>query len=399
MQTKEQIADDWINQRCKPQYIPFAGHITHPDGVTPFQYTSDNFQFCIQDILNNVTDYALEPFQYMILALTDVFSVFNEAIQQTRVAMDTLRSGVAVITEDIMSRLLNILIPIQKMLISVIDIFSKIQGTMAAGLFTVLGTYYTLQSLMGAMLELIIKILIALAILIVALWMMPFTWSVATSMTAIFLAISIPLTIIVLFMTEILHIKTSGIPGLPSVKTCFDKDTYLSMGKTFETVACGDILDDGSKVTAKMQLSAKGVDMFCLNGIIVSGCHSVFFQGKWIDVVNHPEAIKLPGYTEPYIYCINTSSKQIILNGTTFADWDEIQLQEQEQEQEQEQPIDMDYFHPETIVQMHDNNTKYIKDIQIGDIIYEGKMVYGFAMNDLGFRHLLVSMVNVQNIL
>ena len=44
MQTKESIADDWINQRCKPQNIPFAGLITHPEGTSAFQYTSDNFQ-------------------------------------------------------------------------------------------------------------------------------------------------------------------------------------------------------------------------------------------------------------------------------------------------------------------------------------------------------------------
>ena len=78
MQKKEAIADDWVNQRCKPQNIPFAGFITHPDGTTAFQYTNENFQYCVQNILTNITSYALEPFQYMISAITDIFNSFYQ---------------------------------------------------------------------------------------------------------------------------------------------------------------------------------------------------------------------------------------------------------------------------------------------------------------------------------
>jgi hypothetical protein len=45
--------------------------------------------------------------------------------------------------------------------IALMDTFQKIQGTMTAGLYTMLGSYYTLQALMGAIIELIIKILVS----------------------------------------------------------------------------------------------------------------------------------------------------------------------------------------------------------------------------------------------
>ena len=57
MQQKEDITDDWINQRCKPQNMLFAGLITHPEGTSAFQYTSDNFQYCVQNILTNISLY------------------------------------------------------------------------------------------------------------------------------------------------------------------------------------------------------------------------------------------------------------------------------------------------------------------------------------------------------
>jgi hypothetical protein len=150
MQTKESIADDWINQRCKPQNMIFAGLITHPEGTSAFQYTSDNFQFCIQNILTNMSAYAIEPFQIMIKSLTQIFEQFANSIQQIRESINKIRGNIKVFAQDVMSRILNIMIPIQKMFIALMDTFQKIQGTMTAGLYTMLGSYYTLQALMGA---------------------------------------------------------------------------------------------------------------------------------------------------------------------------------------------------------------------------------------------------------
>jgi hypothetical protein len=48
------IADDWPNQRCKPNIIPFAGFITHPVGISAFDYTSQNFNYCVQSVLSNI---------------------------------------------------------------------------------------------------------------------------------------------------------------------------------------------------------------------------------------------------------------------------------------------------------------------------------------------------------
>ena len=48
------IIDDWPNQRCKPQIMPIAGFITHPEGVTASEYTAENFTYCTQNILTSI---------------------------------------------------------------------------------------------------------------------------------------------------------------------------------------------------------------------------------------------------------------------------------------------------------------------------------------------------------
>src|SRR6056300_70905 len=58
------IIDDWPNQRCKPNIMPFAGLITRPDGMTSSEYTSQNFNYCTQNILSNGAGVALSPLTF-----------------------------------------------------------------------------------------------------------------------------------------------------------------------------------------------------------------------------------------------------------------------------------------------------------------------------------------------
>jgi hypothetical protein len=393
MINKEAIASDWINQRCKPQNIAVAGFITHPEGKTPLEYTSENFQYCVQNILTNIIGYSLEPFQFMISSLTSIFSEFTDAIQKTREVFNTLRSGISDFASNVLSRILNIMIPLQKMTIALIDTFNKVQGVMASGLYTMLGSYYTLQALMGAILEFIIKILVALVIIIAGLWLFPFGWPTATAMTAVFLAVSIPLSIITYFMTEVLHIKTSAIPSI----RCFDQRTkiFLEDGtfKYIKDINPGDILVDGSSVTAKIKVLSKDLDMYNLNGIIVSESHIVKYKNSWIKVKEHPYSKKVSLYDDPYLYCLNTSTKKIILNDMIFTDWDEIYdetlefiLNYNSIEKTENISKKLDYGFNGNIVIKLMNEEKTMKKINVGDILATGDIIYGIVElnNNLG---------------
>jgi len=70
------IIDDWPNQRCKPQIMPIAGLITHPEGVTASEYTAQNFTYCTQNILTSITGEALQPLTYV----TSTFTVITEGL-------------------------------------------------------------------------------------------------------------------------------------------------------------------------------------------------------------------------------------------------------------------------------------------------------------------------------
>ena len=319
------IKDDWVNQRCNPKVIPFAGLINKPDdGTSVSDFTSENFNYCIQNILTDVTGYAVQPITGMTDALTSLYSDLADSVDSIRKMLSNLRTQIGNIAKQIMGKILNVLSPLQIMFLAFVDSMKKTQAILVSGLYTSLGTYYILQSLSGAIVEFIVKILIILGALIAGLWMLPVTWGAAAVSTSIYLAISIPTAIIVATLSEVLHVHSSAIPKLK----CFDETTQLTMNdgsrKTIKDACVGDILENNNKITAKIQVCSNGSTMYNLNGVIVSDSHMVKHAEKWMRVSEHPLASIVPNYEKPYLYCLNTSTKEIIINNTIFTDWDEL---------------------------------------------------------------------------
>jgi hypothetical protein len=198
---------------------------------------------------------------------------------------------------------------------------------------------------------------------------------------AIFIAISIPTAIVAAFVLEVLNIQVSPIPSL-----CFDKETVFTLKngskKTIENLDVGDILEQNEVVTAKIKVHTSNSVMYNLNNVIVSGCHTVLHENKWIRVENHPEASKIEEYLEPFLYCLNTSSKKIIVNNTIFCDWDEIYGEKLDN-----LILESDLIHKfldggfvkETLIPMKNGLKKKISDVIIGDVLKGGSKVYGIV--------------------
>jgi hypothetical protein len=338
--------------------------------------------------LSSITGASVEPLTFITNMLQSVADSIKNSIQAIRDMFNKIRTSMQAVSQEIMGRVINVMIPLQNIIIAFKDLLGKAQGAMTAGLFTFLGSYYTLKSLMGAILQFIIIILIALAVMIAILWIIPFTWGAAIANTAIFIAIAIPLAIIMAFMIDVLKVQTSL--SIPSVK-CFDKNTVLKMNdgteKIISEINVGDILINNNEVTAVFKVETKGSDMYYLDDITVSNSHIVNYCGKWIPVSKHPDSLKYSEYNEPYLYCLNTSNKTIEINNIIFTDWDEIYNEDlisimrnpyKNINTTKEIHTELDGgFIESTKIKLLDGKVKEIKDILVGDILYNGEKVYG----------------------
>jgi hypothetical protein len=384
------IIDDWPNQRCKPNIIPIAGLITHPEGMSASEYTFQNFTYCTQNILSASTGVAVQPITFTTQILQYMANVIQNSIQSVRSMFDKVRSSMQAVSEEIMGRLMNIMTPLMQIIISFKDLISKVQGTMTAGLYTLLGSYYTLKSLMGAIAQFIITILVALAIMIAAFWAVPFTWGAAVANTVIFVAIAIPMAIILAFMVNTLKVSTSY--KIPKVK-CFDKNTMIKMNngisKKITEIQPGDILHNNNVVTAKIKVTTEGSTMYYLNNVLVSNSHIVKLNNKWIKVSEHHDAVKCNNYDEKFLYCLNTSQKIIEINDTIFTDWDEIYddslntlLDKMKLDKESIHKYLDCGFAGSSKVSLKNKRINNLNKIKINDILENGGKVYGIVEID-----------------
>lgn len=408
------IQDNWVNMRCKPFIIPFAGMINKPEDISSTEYTKQNFQYCMQNIVKDVTGVAVQPITFVVNILNSLANIIRDSINAVRNMFDKIRTQLQSVVEEVMGRLGNMMVPLQQIIITMRDILSKVQGLMTASLYTLLGSYYTLQSLMGAIAQFIIIILIAMAAMIAVFWIVPFTWGSAASLTVVFIAIAIPMLLILDFMLEYLHVTPDL--KIPTVQ-CFDEDTKIQMEdgtyKRIIDIEIGEKLFGGNMVNTKIKVDASRSKMYLLENIIVSDSHLVKFGRDWIRVSNHPLARRLAFYEKEYLYCLNTTNKIIYLDGFCFSDWDEIvncksfcmqntkskcSISPQNEKwckKWEEILMDNTYihkflnsgFHGNTPIMLKNKTEIPIRFIQIGDLLENGEKVIGVVELDGTFVH------------
>jgi hypothetical protein len=142
--------------------------------------------------------------------------------------------------------------------------------------------------------------------------------------------------------------------------------------------------------------------MYLLDNIKVSGTHRVLYDNNWILVSKHPYAKIIHDYPENILYCLNTSSKIIKINNTTFSDWDDINIHDKYKLlTEQKENIHTYYdkgFPSNTLIKTINGKEIYISDIKIGEVLEsindEIIFVYGKVIinsNDLLDGNLLKS--------
>ncbi len=406
------IRDDWVNQRCKPYIIPIAGLINKPPGISIKDFTQQNFDYCSQTILKNITGNAVEPINYTTKLMSTSLKGMEQSINDIRPMFNKTRNFFKIFSEDVMGRLMNIVSPIQQVIINFKDFVAKIQGTLTASLFSALSSFITLKSAFGVIVKFITMALITLTVLIVVFWLNPFTISTAVVATALYVAVTIPMAIVLVFMSKVLNIDPGlKIPALkkpPSIK-CFDKNTEFKMNdgtiKHISKLKLGEKLCNNSSITAIITVDSKGSTMYNLNGIVVSDSHLVKYNEKWINVEHHPDSIKIDNYTNPILYCINTDNKIIELNGLIFTDWDEI-YDDDLVKIKQNKLKNMTFnnylnninddnienkdihkyldggFSENTMIKLKNGLVKKIANINIGDILENGEKIYGCVIID-----------------
>jgi hypothetical protein len=266
----QEIKDNWNLYRCNPAYWLLSDNI------------SKDFTYCVQNSQMNMMQYLLQPYDYMISALTSSGSNISESINDTRQVISNVRGFTSDLIGNIFSVFANMIIEFQKITISIKDMVGKMVAIVVTLMYMMDGSIKTMNS----------------------------AWNGPAGQM---------------------------VRGLSS---CFDPQTIIQTkdGKHYkmEDLPLGIELMDGGKVFSVMKLAnmdnskyfrikSKGVDG---SDILVTGNHYVFdkVNQKWVKVKKYKEATCDEQKNIEYLVCLITTSGRIQIGEMLFWDWEDDAL-------------------------------------------------------------------------
>ena len=209
-----EVKRDWPQYRCRPDVMPFAGWINAPDGVSPLEYTKQNFMECGANSTKGVFERPMSMVYVIFNVIMGIFKNIMEVIEKFRLLFNRMRDALKNIFLTVFYRIQNVIIPVQTMLIKMVDFFEKIKGILATFLLTFIGVLWSFYSLIGSVYEMMIIILVVMIIVIIVLWYIPLVgWALAIAAIAVFLTIAIPLIMLGIVSRQITRQRTSSIPS------------------------------------------------------------------------------------------------------------------------------------------------------------------------------------------
>ena len=400
----EPIKENWLKERCNPEVIPFGGLINKPKDKGAFEFTAENFSQCLNNTLISIVDKFFQPIYYSSSNINVSNSININALQNVRKMFNYLRNKISGIFNDIFSRLFNTIVPVQKMTIALKDALFKVSGILTSFVYIVMILFNMLKKFFGIILiATIVSLFIITVFFLLTLlnvyffpFMAPYFMYIASVLYALFLVIVGYVMMLIVFAGVAYHAsRTYKVPSPPNKKKrCFDEDTKLKLnnGKSIKikNINVGDVLKDNSVVTSTFTLSSHGVNMYKYNNIIISGTHRVLYNKQWELISDIEDSELIDDYRKETIYCLNTSTKRININGNQFLDWDELDelsmiTFKSNARQFISKEIDYETIHKifdggiigDTKLELEDGTTKKIKDINVNEILRNGGRILG----------------------
>lgn len=392
MKNVKYYKDNWETEKCNPSILPFAGFINKPEESTIYQFTGENFQYCVQNVIKNFSGAAIDPIYYIVNILTELYSTIASIVNKIRELIDYIRTCMTKIFGTTIGKITNISVSLRRLLILIREQITKTMAVLITLYYFIQSVFYTTFSAIGTFTEAVTVVLVVLTILIIVLTILayfafteaPRIWIMVILYSIMYVLVAIPLIMLIYLMVTYFPQYTSN--------SCFDKNTIFKLSNGREIpisqLKIGDILDNGSIIHCHLTLDASNETMYKLDNIIVSGTHPVLYNNQWITVSLHPNVEKIINYPEKNIYCLNTSNKKIIVNNTIFSDWDDVLNENRFQKllfnfkNKNLDNIHKYYdkgFESSTKIKMMDGNIKSISEINVGDILDKSIKVYGIV--------------------
>lgn len=272
-QTAE-IRNNWDKHRCEPGVIPFASFFGHD--------TAENFNYCMTYMFRGQAGQFLGPILDVLATVVTIFSTLIRALSSVRLMIANIVNSATSVLMDMRNRIMSVMLELRNSLLRMKQLMYRLYATFYAIIF------------MG--------------------------------MSGMNAAVTFGNSTIGRFLdTFCFHPETRVL--LAGERSVAMKDVNIG----------NEILGpngERTRVTSKLIFNSEQqkYNMYYLGGIYVSGGHYVEYDRKWIQVKFHPDAQRVSWDSRIPLVCFNTSTGCIPVPVATgpakdswimFADYDE----------------------------------------------------------------------------
>jgi hypothetical protein len=137
------MQENWDEYRCNPTIMPIAGLINAPKDKGVFEYTAENFGYCVNIILSDIMSYVVSPFEVAVSALGGSLGGFgsgggglvDSVIKEVSVFISKLRDLISGIVNDLYAKAYNTLISGLPLFMKVQDAFNRTGGVFISSVY------------------------------------------------------------------------------------------------------------------------------------------------------------------------------------------------------------------------------------------------------------------------
>jgi len=319
------IVNNWTTRRCEIP-IMFASYFFKPesDSRTNSEFAGANFEFCMKTYVDTFMASMMVPVNAIIGKQLNVASSSVDMMNTIRTIASNLFKTFSVYLEQYYRRFNATVFEISKAVQFLRMAMKRISGIM----MTMVYSGITLFNAILNTIQFIIKVILIVCGIMILLMIILFF-------------ILFPVIPIILYTLSII-IKTvlslSGIidPGVADEAQskkggfCFAEWSEMIIIKDgqpvktpIHSVKVGDEIP-GGHITAVIHMDGENVDLYRIGSIYVSGTHLIKgTNGVWKLVSEDNRAVKTLAQSKT-VYCFNTTTNIIEMNGLQFRDWEEI---------------------------------------------------------------------------
>jgi hypothetical protein len=258
-----QVSTNWPEVRCQPQNILLAGLYGHD--------ANENYQFCLQQIIQDKTKSSTAPFAQGMGGFTSVLQNLMSSANSFRTTLATMAGGIIKIISEFKSRMTALMGRVKLTASRMKAMMYRVYGTMFAVMYMGISAQTGISNFGD--------------------------------------------TFIFKFIDAF----------------CFAPDTRVILAdgsdRTIQNLRLGDKLAGTCVVEAIIQCPGSS-DIYSIYGVNVSGRHRIWSseQNKFISVKDHPDAGRAAA--QPSLWTLVTSNREIPVKGSNglvrFADWEEL---------------------------------------------------------------------------